>query len=184
MKKIVMLSGDPGTKNFGLSVTEYTDKGRKVLWAGMNKYMVTSLLESDLKQQQAKFAKNILRLIKKYHPTHMAFERFQVRGMRQQSIVECVSVMLGVLCEIARRKDIDITLLTAATWKNHFQKIYKPLPDLYEDGQTYKVPPHIIDSNLIGWYVAQKLGYFSYKLLYKDQTKWLKTFSRFLKDEN
>lgn len=181
MKKIIMLSCDPGLRNHSFCVTEYTKRSRKVLIAGMFDYTINSLLKKDLDTQYKQYVRQIYKLIKKYNPTHISLERYQNRGFRGgQSIVECVNVMLGIWLNIAKKKKIDITLIPAVTWKNDFQKNYKDLPSIYEEGATYRIPPHVIDGCLIGWYVAKQLGYYSYIYLYKDQTKWLKTFKKLM----
>lgn len=180
VKKIVVLSCDPGLVNHSFCVCEYTKGRRKLLTCGMFKYTVRSLVKGELETQVRQYSKQLIKLIKQYKPTHFVAERFQVRGIRQQSIVECVSLMLGICARICQKHNIDYTFPIAATWKTHFQKTYKSLDVIYEAGAERKIPPHVIDGCLMGWYIAQKMGYYSYQYLYKDQSKWLDTMKKLM----
>lgn len=150
-----IISADPGVENFSICVQdiEFADYSHKLESVELVKYTIKSLTEkSSYVDQVDCFCRNFEQLILKYSPKNVCLERFQVRGFRASgSTAELINIMLGICSTICRNHQIPIRLVVASEWKNHFNRISKiQLRDLYK--VVKKLPPHCIDSMLIGWY--------------------------------
>ena len=153
MKKRI-LSFDPGTTNTGVAVTEIdTDTGKsKVLMNTMLGSPIKNLAHNLYPQVKA-FTAEVDGLVKTWKPNGLIAERFQARGLLGAS-AECISVMLGIMIE---RYDIPIKFVTAATWKNAFNRRIKgskagDLKNLYKICMTV---PHQLDAVLLGLYALE-----------------------------
>lgn len=148
MKYITVLGTDPGTANFAFSVTRVKINAPfryKVLKTGMIENTVRDLTGLLDKQSEA-FKKEIKALVKEYDVDVIMAERFMNRG-RNGNTGELVSFMLGLMKEI---KGTHLTLLTAAQWKNAFNRI-QDLKALYKESSLVA---HRIDAACISIYGA------------------------------
>lgn len=154
-----VLSGDPGTKNFALSVVEY-DKGISVLGTEMLSHPFSDLSSRTVAEDLWASTKRIAQLIHTYKPDALYFERFQFRGSGISSI-EGINIMLGAITHTAFLHGIPCRLITASTWKNNFNRNCTSLDSLYKE---YKMtskkcakPIHEFDASLIGVYAIYDL---------------------------
>lgn len=158
-----ILSLDPGTTNYGLSILSIQN-GKLVLEG-------TKLVKNrvrDMKKPEAQYKayKAELRKLGKFDL--VVAERFQARGNKGPTI-ECISLMLGALLELYPGKTL---FLTASTWKNRLNRSFD-LKDYYEYLKTQQshIRPvsarktvHELDSSLMGLYAyfqASKKEYYS-----------------------
>lgn len=86
----------------------------------------------------------------------VGIERWMVRGRFGGAQSETVSIMIGILTEKCRKKNITIKLLNAAVWKNAINKTNKEfLKTIYKwCDKKYKLPPHYVDSFFQGCYAS------------------------------
>ncbi len=138
-----VLALDPGSKNMGISVVALNDNLKLKVVA--NSIVTNPIYDlTKFSVQRAVFLAEMDRWFELYQPSAIIAERFQTRGLLGP-LVEIVSVMLGLL---AGRYNVPIKLITAATWKNEFNRRFPyPLDDLYKKA---RVTPHQLDSCLIG----------------------------------
>lgn len=158
-----ILSLDPGTTNYGLSVLNAGGGKLRLEGSKTVKHRVTSM-KDPLSQYKA--YKKELRELGAFDL--VVAERFQARGNKGPTI-ECISVMLAALLEMYPGKTI---FLTASTWKNRVNRIFD-LKDYYEDLKQAQVDVrpvsdrktvHELDSSLMGlyaYYREKKLNYYS-----------------------
>lgn len=148
----VILSLDPGTsaKSFAWAITSKTKKDKETLVvSSMLRYPINDLTESSLAQQKLLFVKEMKSIIKTFNPTDIVAERYQVRGRFMGAASEKISFMLGILSTLYPK--IDYHLIIASQWKNKFNQCFSANLDvLYKELKP--IPPHIIDSCLIGYY--------------------------------
>lgn len=138
-----VLALDPGSKNMGISVVAM-NKNRE-LRVVANSIVTSPIYDlTKFSTQREMFLAEMDRWFDLYKPNAIVAERFQTRGLLGP-LVEIVSVMLGLL---AGRYNVPIKLITAATWKNDFNRRFPyQLDDLYKKA---RVTPHQLDSCLIG----------------------------------
>lgn len=153
MKKyITVLACDPGTANFAYAVTRIRIKQPfrfKIKESGMIQNPIRDLT-GLLTQQTEAFENEINALIEKYGVDVIIAERFMNRG-RNGNTGELVSFMLGIMMKIP---DIHLTLITAAQWKNAFNKI-QDLKELYKEMKAEcRLEPHPIDAVCMSIYSA------------------------------
>lgn len=152
---ITVLGCDPGSKNFGLFVGKVNDDISKIqiLESRMITTCLTEMKGNILPDVEA-FAEDYESILQKYKPDVITLERFQTRGFRGKTI-ELIGTMLGVMMmknvELARDKEVDVRLLTAATWKNRVNKVSK-LKAVYKTMKKRKVVDHRIDAALMSVY--------------------------------
>jgi hypothetical protein len=148
-KKARVLSLDPGMVNFGFSVSEYWPKKQKVKLIGTN-LIANTIREPKvhLGTQKQLFQEEIQEIITEYGPFDLCIaERYQIRGIGGGTTIECINLMLGiVMCTVPA----DIRVITAATWKNAFNRTHD-LDEVYTKfGKTRT--PHEFDAFCIGLY--------------------------------
>jgi Holliday junction resolvasome RuvABC endonuclease subunit len=151
----IILALDPGVNNFAWSVI----KNDRVYRCGFVQDPVKDLTGDSLMAELKIYRKEMLALIKKYKPQALIAERFMVRGRWLGATCEKINIMLGVLADICVAKKIDLYLITSALWKNSFNRAYgaATLNNLYKTAKKdLKMPAHIIDSTLIGYYMGNK----------------------------
>lgn len=158
MKKFRVLAGDPGTKNFALSVIEYNEGKLTVVGTKMVAHPFRDLSSRAAAADLWKFTREIKRIIDQYKIDALYFERFQVRGSNATAI-EGINVMLGSVLMLAFRLKLLARLITASTWKNNFNRnneAQTKLDELYKEFKlTSKFSPkaiHEFDASLIGVY--------------------------------
>lgn len=149
-----ILSGDPGKVNFALSVLDVD--GPKLNFIGTRMFRnPVPTLAGDIAQSIKDFEKELKQLNKDYGPFDVVcFERFQSRGLKGNTI-ECISLMLGLIAQHYVSKKIPVMLITAAQWKNAFNKELD-LKGLYAhhkmSTKQFKKEIHEFDAALIGIY--------------------------------
>lgn len=152
---MIVLGCDPGSKNFGLFVGKVNkDISKiKVLRSGMITTCLTEMKGNIIPDVEG-FAEDYESLLIEYKPDIITLERFQTRGFKGKTI-ELIGTMLGIMmmknAELARTKDVDVRLLTAATWKNRVNKISK-LKAIYKVMKKRKVVDHRVDAALMSIY--------------------------------
>jgi hypothetical protein len=167
MKKyITVLACDPGTANFAYAVTRIRIKQPfrfKILESGMIQNPIRDLT-GLLADQTKAFEDEIHGLIEQYGVDVIIAERFMNRG-RNGNTGELVSFMLGIMMKIP---DTHLTLITAAQWKNAFNKL-QDLKELYKEmKQRCRMEPHPIDAVCMSIYSAGMyfdLGHSPFKFL-------------------
>lgn len=152
METKTILSIDPGKVNMGYAVIQMTGKNVKILKVGMIKNTIQDLKGYNIKPVVLAFNKEICSLIRKYKITELTMERFVSRGLLG-SLSEFICIMQGILAINTRIKVFN--LVTAATWKNCFNKSYV-LNDFYKEAKALKVEPHEVDAVCIGLYFLNK----------------------------
>lgn len=150
-----LLGMDPGTKNFGIAVTEVNRK------TGVPRVLVNSMLAHPFdtftdgyRSGVQQFLRDIRKYIVKYEPDGFIAERFQSRGLRGLS-VEAVSFMLGLMASHFGSRPHKF--ITAATWKNDVNKklAQTEFEDLKNFYKCVGVPPHQVDAVLMSLYGIQ-----------------------------
>ena len=155
MKRIRVLSFDPGTANFGFSVVEYKDKGYRLVTCGLLKNPMKMIADhKQLKKQSILFSKEVKKLLTKNKIDSLCIERFQPRGISKSTTIELVNMMIGMVVRILVReyKHISFSAYMPATWKNSVNK-QKDLKELYK---LCGVAPHELDSSLMGVYHIER----------------------------
>lgn len=178
---ITILSLDPGSHNFAASVIKNNKTGPVIVGTKMISSLLTDVKKAQ--EQSELFRNEIVALYSKYKFSHIVAERYQTRGIKGKT-VECINLMLGVL--LNEFYDLEITLLTAATWKNQYNR-KNNLNDLYldlKDAEAKKKTKdrkqiHELDCSLMGVYrmcAIQKVPYFSTIDNYMSEKRFLKHF--------
>ena len=190
-----VLSGDPGLTNYAVCVTQYKKGKLKILKIGMIKSIIKNLVANDIvktvgpkrKREKIvikgnmylthKFIKRFSKLLDEYKPDEVVMERFQNRGFRGgQSIAECISFMLGVLAALCEMRKIKYTWITAAQWKNQFNRQLS-LDKVYDEiKKKWRIEPHVWDALCQGMYVADRENLYTYKRLKREKSKVVKHF--------
>jgi len=179
-----VVSFDPGSKNFGFACSKVT-ASLTVLEVGQIEATVSNLTNAisykkitKLQREKAKakgkprllikdqpstppfmdglgnFYRTINTLMSEYRPNIVIAERFQTRGLKGTTI-EAISIMLGVIALYCHRNKIQFILVTAATWKNQANRLFK-LDDFYVVGKDMGFTPHECDALIMGLYAASK----------------------------
>lgn len=154
---MIIISADPGTKNFAIAITKHSLVEGKlkssVIATGMIDTTITNLNHSVVGDVM-RFERAMVKLRNKYKPDLVYFERFQSRGLKG-TVIECINIMLGIMIRVFSKQDPK--LLMAATWKNRIGKRVD-LKSSYKDfGLSRKhspKTPHELDATLIGFYGA------------------------------
>ena len=173
LKKMRILSMDPGVTNFAWSVLEVS-RPFKV------KLVATGMLEETLKdmtgnvKEKADLFLNAVKVLKEeYEIDHTIMERFMSRGMKGLTI-ELVNVMLGIMLGSWKKKQRNFKLITAAQWKNEWNR----RADLKEFYDKVSCTVHQADSIGIGLYGA---AYWFDEEPFKDILKFEKSLLRQIK---
>lgn len=146
---LVILSMDPGKVNFAWSVIEARRPfSVKLLATGMIHNTVKDLTK-NLREQVITYSRELQEIIEEYQVNSLIMERFLSRGMGGTTI-EVVNLMIGAALMTAQRTIKRQKLITAAQWKNAFNRVAS-LEKFYE-GASCNV--HQADSIGIGLYGA------------------------------
>lgn len=169
---MLVLGCDMGTKNFGVTLikTAYTDGKFKFKIVGTK--LMTNMIH-DVKIAQTECVEFLKEFETIQKPEYVAAERYQPRpGRGGNTTTESISMMLGAMVATL---DMPVTLYTAATWKNAFNRTAADLKEMYEDIKKQdSFVIHQLDSFLIALYHAAKLyGIPPYDFItsYKDEEK-------------
>jgi hypothetical protein len=143
-----MLGLDPGSRNMGISLAAANAKDQVKI---IRNAIVTSPVDDlvNFMASREVFLTEIARWIHYYEPHGIIAERFQTRGgANMGALSEKVTVMLGLIA--GRWPSLPIKLITAATWKNDYQRRFEfQLDDIYP---VCLATPHQLDSSFIATY--------------------------------
>lgn len=153
VKSLRILAFDPGVTNFAWVYLEVTRPFKvSVVESGMI-HTTIKTLDDDILVNATDFLGEVSALFKKFKPQQFIMERFMARGMKGLTI-ELVNIMIGIhLGWLTERKfsfERRVKLITAAQWKNEWNK-NASLEDFYKKPD---VVPHQVDALGIGLYGA------------------------------
>lgn len=151
-----ILAIDPGKVNMGYSIIQQKGSKYRILKRGMVKNTIRDLKPVNLKDTVSIFNNEIDDLIETFSVSEVSMERFVSRGLLG-SLSEYICIMQGIIS--IHPKISTFNLITAATWKNSFNKRYA-LKEFYKQAKKIKIQPHEIDALLIGLYFLSKGDYF------------------------
>lgn len=145
--KIVAI--DPGTSNCGLSVIAWkSPKSWKIEHCSMVRNTVKDLKAgTDVRKNLIAWSTEL-----KPHIADADFvvcERFEARSVTRKTTGEAVGLMIGVLYPMHK----SVTLVPARIWKGAVTRNF----DLKMAYRTCSLPPHVLDSALIGLWHAHIL---------------------------
>lgn len=163
---MIVLSLDPGTSNFAASVLRIGEREGKLKVRCIGSTMVPCTIKkpAEAGQEHQAFVQWIRDVSRDHGPFDLVVaERFQSRGHKGNTI-ESINMMLGILAYLYKDR---LTLYTASTWKNSFNRAlgYKEaLKDVYEEHAHLNrdVPKadrhtiHELDCTLMAVYHAAK----------------------------
>ncbi len=156
-KSITVLGLDPGTNNFGLSIIKFRPKTQSIKVVGTT-FILNPLreLKAFLQDQTAFFQEELREITDEYGPFDFCIaERFQSRGRGGGATIELINVMLGIVLSTVK---CDTRVVTAATWKNSFNRSYS-LESLYSEIDEYGLTSHQLDATLLAIFrVSQVYG--------------------------
>lgn len=118
-----VVSFDMGTKNMAYAVL--TNGTLKQL--GFFDDTITNLIDPYFNMDLDKFVIGFVDLLTKNKPNAVVAERFQNRGMFRGNGSELINIMIGLMARICHERKIYFYLLTAAQWKNVFNRQFKHL---------------------------------------------------------
>jgi hypothetical protein len=182
---ITILSLDPGSVNFAASILRAKVIDGKLVVNVVGTKMISTINNVLKAQEQANaFCNEIVELHNKYNFTHIVAERYQTRGIKGKT-VECINLMLGIL--LNEFNDLDVTFLTASTWKNRYNSsldlndLYNDLKDAMASTKKSLRPKqvHELDCSLMGIYrlcALYNLPYFANVNTYKREQSFLNHF--------
>lgn len=169
---MIVMGCDMGTKNFGVTIIEASLVQSKFKFKVIGTKLMTNMIH-DVKIAQEQCIPFLQEFESLPTVDYIAAERYQPRpGRGGNTTTESISMMLGAM---VATMPVPVTLYTAATWKNAFNRTAADLKEMYEDikGQKEFVI-HQLDSFLIALYHAAKLlGVPPYDFItsYKDEAK-------------
>lgn len=140
----VVLSADPGSRNFGIGLVGIKNERIKVYANAVMMYPLNDLVSFN--QAAGPFSKELKEWMS-FKPNGMIAERFQTRG-NSGPLIEQVGAMIGIMK--GQYPKVPFKLTIASTWKNRLQKRFGvDLKDIYP---RVSVQPHQLDAVLIGVY--------------------------------
>lgn len=158
---IRILSFDPGEKNFAFSVTEHRINHylqSRCIDCGHIQNTITNLKDSLVYNEQARaFIEEIRSFFIQYEIDHVVLERFMGRGVKVGTTSETTNIMIGLITQAVWEQSKDLTLVSAATWKNAYNKVRQDslsTKNLKEEYKLIGTTPHQLDASLIGVYWA------------------------------
>lgn len=122
-----VLAFDPGKNNFAYAVGQ---DGSLESFG-----FVTALLDdltADVTGQVLRLAEEFQGLVKTHQPDVIVAERFMIRpgAQGQGANSEFINISLGVLISVAA--PLEVQIIPAATWKNHWSHRYPPAEGKFE----------------------------------------------------
>ena len=152
------MSADPGKENFSVAIQELEDNCPKVVYVELLSNPITELRENatpPFLEQLKLFSEYFEYLLEEFKPESVTMERFQMRFRTMGATSEVVNIMIGICSQICLERKIPVKLVIAGEWKNHFNRVSNiSLNDTYK--LVKRLPPHVIDSALIGLYYCMK----------------------------
>lgn len=156
-----LLAHDPGSKNYAYAVVQGsllpTTIRFQIHQYGLIKTTIHDLTGSAASELHDTYLSTI-RLLSKGVGGFVA-ERFQPRGVSNQTTIECVNLMLGSCFNEFEGK--PRMLFTASQWKNALRRNGIDLDAVYadqmKDEKAYRLTNHEIDACLIGVYGLNKM---------------------------
>lgn len=150
-----VLALDPGTTNFGWSVLKIDRRSKPTVLAHGMLVNTIKTLTGNLREPIELFRMELLDIVQQYEVDFLAAERFMSRRLGG-TLIELVGFMLGIAMGVVGstksfHKD-GIKLITAAQWKNEWNKV----SDLEAFYKTVDIPVHEVDSIGIGLYCGRK----------------------------
>lgn len=170
MTELRILTMDPGTSNFAVSIMRVRwDQGKFQFKCEGTAMLDKARLLKDMKTMRAslkQFEEYVRPLFEGQYDIFVA-ERFQARGGKGPTI-ESVNCMLGRMAGMSEHIE-TADFITAGVWKNEFNRhadlkeMYLDLAELRKENRANKLPVpiaiHQLDSMLLGIYAAcKKLG--------------------------
>lgn len=152
-----ILAIDPGKVNMGYSIIQFDNGKYRIVARGMVENTIQDLKGDNIKPVVKKFHSEIQKKINTYGISELTMERFVSRGLLG-SLSEFICIMQGILSINSKIKVFN--LVTAATWKNAFNKHYE-LKAFYKLGKQYGILDHEVDAALIGLYYLGKAQHFT-----------------------
>ncbi len=151
LKKHTVLSIDPGSVNFAYCVTT----NGVVVFSAMLKNPINTYTDQN---NTIRFIEEFNTILKQHKPNVVVIERFLIRRFLTK-LAEFVGIMVGIINKTCVDNKIEYHAITASTWKLSIKKVVD-LKQLYKDGKKqYKLPPHQIDSCMIGRYLLSGRNY-------------------------
>lgn len=151
---MLILCEDPGTKNFARTFLSSEIRKDRLRFSVINTILIKGAvndLKGEINIKISDYAKELTKHVKANgSPDFYAAERFMTRGIKGATI-EMVSMMLGINVIVLNK--IPTRFWPAVSWKSQVKR-YFDLDELYAILKQYDVPPHILDSALIGVYTA------------------------------
>ena len=149
-----ILAVDPGLKNFAYCHLTY-ENGKVAVGENGILPPIDGLLGDNQPMEIVKLDKTIRRMAK--GASILAAERFMSRGVGAGMTSEVANMALGLFARTATQVKAHLTMMTAAQWKNAFNRSAKSyngsLEKLYK---MCKTTPHQLDAALIGYYAVFK----------------------------
>lgn len=146
MKPITILALDPGTHNFAASILRGCLRKDQLAVQIVGTKMIPTIKDmKDAQSQHNRFISEIVELYNDYGFSYIVAERYQTRGIKGKT-VECINLMLGII--LNEFSDLDISFLTASTWKNRYNNNLD-LNDLYEDLKEAESDKKVVDRKTV-----------------------------------
>jgi len=140
---------DPGKSNFAYaSVTA----DAKIAESGIMNFPIMTLKSKELKSHVKSFGNEIKTLLSRCNPNVIIIERYQSRHKGLNN--EIINIAIGILLQSACNRNCEVSLLTAAAWKNALKKEYGI--NTYEKIME-ALPKHIGDCVCMGAYYFEKI---------------------------
>lgn len=149
-KSITVLSFDPGTTNCSFSVLRIKRRVNNFKYEILKSGMISNTF-TDMKDKLpiAELSNEIEEIFTTYRIKAVILERFMPRGFRGNTI-ELVNIIIGVILSTAAKYTSNLKVITAATWKNNFNR-NRDLKKFYRDVNWVT---HKIDAICIGLYLG------------------------------
>lgn len=172
-----ILSGDPGTRNFSITVMDINRSLPKILDCVFFEDIIFNLSNHESEHKDESYlaypdqlsitVKKIRKFLNTWKPDLVAFERFQTRGPASRGkTIELVTTMNAIWTTLAYTKKVTPNLIIAAEWKNMLNRKCKEVggPDvkalehIYQEAKSLYpvIEPHNLDSTFIGMYVNDR----------------------------
>lgn len=169
---MLFMGCDMGTKNFAVTIIKAKVVDGKFRFKVIGTKTMTSMIH-DVKIAQQECKPFLAEFDNLPEVDLIAAERYQPRpGRGGNTTTESIAMMLGAMVATL---PVPVTLYTAATWKNAFNRTAADLKEMYEDIKKQDAfVIHQLDSFLIALYHAAKhYGVQPYDFIssYKDEAR-------------
>lgn len=156
IKEMTVLSMDPGTQNFGLTVSKLSGNGYLKKITPLHSRLVINTVQGINKNSPVSnldfLLQEVNRLISEFKPEMVIIERYQSRGF-SSSNNEIINLTIGYLLYQLRFNPIVKLgkLLPPSTWKNKVNQIFD-LKEAYKEAEKY-IAIHQLDCTLMSMYL-------------------------------